>query len=114
MSLHLPATHPSITSAAAAPRALTAPMDAMDVIALGADDPSLPGATGPAALAAVATPNKELHIFYYFGSCITLASSLFVIFSYIKVRAERRRSDAPLWPLWPCRPVAVLARWMLT
>ena len=96
LSLHLTRQTHTQTDIATAPATqrrttpLTARMDAMDVSALGAADPSsLLGATGSAALAAVATPNKELHIFYYFGSCITLASSLFVIFSYIKVRAGR-------------------------
>jgi hypothetical protein len=42
--------------------------------------------------------NTELHVFYYFGATITLASSLFVIFSYLKVSRhthEQQRDIAP-------------------
>jgi hypothetical protein len=47
-------------------------------------------ATGPDDGAPADTPadpnaHNELHVFYYFGSCVTLASSLFVICSFIKV-----------------------------
>lgn len=52
---------------------------------------SVSSSTGAAASAANSQAYDELRVFYYLGSSITLVASLFVIFSYMKVRS---RDDA--------------------
>ena len=48
-------------------------------------------------VAATTDQNSELHVFYYVGAAITLAASLFVIFSYLKVREHMHMTNDGGW-----------------